>query len=95
MASITKPIILHLGDPIEYNIPLFNSLLPSTSYTIICPPLAELTRPEFIKALKEKRWGNFSALMRPFWNTGGEMGHWDKELIALLPESCKVFASAG
>lgn len=91
----SKPIVLHLGDPIEYNTDLFMKELPPTSYTVIRPPLEELTRPEFIKALKEKRWGDFSALMRPFWNTGGEMGLWDRELIGLLPKSCRVFACAG
>ena len=89
-----QPTILHLGDPIAYNISLFTSLLDST-YTVIRPSLCELARPEFIRALKEERWGNFSAIMRPFWNTGGEMGTWNDELISLLPESCKVFASAG
>lgn len=92
--TVERPIVLHLGDEIEYNLDLFNEQLLS-SYTITRPALDELTRPEFIRALTEKRWGNFSALMRPFWNTGGEMGHWDRELISLLPESCKVFASAG
>lgn len=48
-----------------------------------------------MQALKEKRWGEFSAIFRPFWGTGGEMGHWDKELVDLLPESVRVFASAG
>lgn len=44
---------------------------------------------------QEQRWGHFSAIFRPFWGTGGEMGRWDAELIGLLPESVKVFASAG
>ena len=33
--------------------------------------------------------------MRPFWNTGKDMGEWDRELIELLPEGMKVMASAG
>lgn len=48
-----------------------------------------------MKALREQRWGNFDAIFRPFWNTGGEMGRWDKELLPLVPTSCKIFASAG
>lgn len=52
-------------------------------------------REEFKKALREKRWGDFVGMYRPFWNTGGEMGNWDEELIALLPPSCKIYASAG
>lgn len=46
-------------------------------------------------ALKQRKWGDFHAIMRPFWNTGGEMGQWNRELISLLPSSVKVFASAG
>jgi hypothetical protein len=34
-------------------------------------------RPEFIRALKERQFGDFFAIYRPFWNTGGEMGNWD------------------
>lgn len=52
-------------------------------------------REEFKKALREKRWGDFVGMYRPFWNTGGEMGNWDLELIELLPKSCKIYASAG
>ncbi|CAG8953876.1 hypothetical protein HYFRA_00010837 [Hymenoscyphus fraxineus] len=88
-----KPIVLHIGDPIQWNHSLYSQF--STDFTVIRPSTEERQRPEFIKALKEKRWGNFSAIFRPFWNTGGEMGRWDKELIPLIPESCKIFASAG
>jgi hypothetical protein len=43
-------------------------------------------REEFKKALQEKKWGDFVAMYRPFWNTGGEMGNWDKELM-FVPHS--------
>lgn len=56
---------------------------------------ADLKLREFLKALQEGRWGNFSAILRPFWNTGGEMGRWDKELVPLIPKTCRIFASAG
>ncbi|KAK9249270.1 hypothetical protein V1506DRAFT_450648 [Lipomyces tetrasporus] len=46
-------------------------------------------------ALKQKKWGDFHAIFRPYWNTGGEMGLWNEELISLLPKTVKVFASAG
>jgi lactate dehydrogenase-like 2-hydroxyacid dehydrogenase len=42
-----------------------------------------------------KRFGNFSAIFRPHFQTGGEMGQWDDELIALLPPTVRIFASAG
>lgn len=30
---------------------------------------------------KVGRFGDFVAIYRPFWNTGGEMGIWDDELM--------------
>ncbi|KAG0649125.1 Glyoxylate reductase 1 [Hyphodiscus hymeniophilus] len=88
-----KPIVLHIGDPIKYNHDTYARF--ADQFTVIRPPLEELQRSKFITALKERRWGDFSAIFRPFWNTGGEMGNWDEELISLLPTSAKVFASAG
>jgi hypothetical protein len=93
MASSSKPIVLHIGDPVKWNTELFAKF--SEDFTVIRPSTEERQRDEFKKALREKRWGDFSAIFRPFWNTGGEMGNWDKELIPLLPASCKIFASAG
>ena len=89
----SKPRVLHIGDPIKYNPETY--LRFSIQCEILRPSTEERQRPEFIKALKEKRWGEFDAIFRPFWGTGGEMGKWDAELIDLLPESVKVFASAG
>jgi hypothetical protein len=93
MTSSTKPIVLHIGDHVKWNTEFYAQF--SKDFTVIRPSLEELQRPEFMKALKEKRWGNFSAIFRPFWNTGGEMGRWDGELVPLIPSSCKIFASAG
>ncbi|KAH8805749.1 D-isomer-specific 2-hydroxyacid dehydrogenase-like protein [Xylogone sp. PMI_703] len=90
---MAKPVVLHIGDPVKWNTEYYQQF--SKDFTVIRPSTKERQRDEFIKALKEKRWGNFDAIFRPFWNTGGEMGRWDKELIPLLPRSCKVFASAG
>ena len=85
---VTKPTILHLGDPIIYNHSLHSQL--SSKYTIINPAPPSLERSAFKKHLQDGTWGDFSAIMRPFWNTGGEMGRWDKELIELLPTSMRV-----
>lgn len=93
MAASEKPTILHLGDPIIHNPELHERLL--SQFTIINPPSEDLERPTFIRHLKGKTWGNFQAIMRPFWKTGGEMGKWDPELISLLPSSVQVFTSAG
>lgn len=84
---------MHTGDPIKHNHALYDEL-PS-QFDIIRPSLDELQREPFMRALKEGKWSSFHAILRPFWNTGGEMGQWDRELISLLPTSVKVFASAG
>ncbi|CRG86570.1 hypothetical protein PISL3812_03580 [Talaromyces islandicus] len=89
----SKPIILHIGDPVKFNTTLYEQL--SQQFTIIRPSEAERQREPFLQALREKKWGDFSAVLRPWWATGGEMGRWDKELIPLLPSSMKVYASAG
>ncbi|OQE20350.1 hypothetical protein PENSTE_c013G02047 [Penicillium steckii] len=86
-----KPIVLQLGDDIRWNHELHSKFQEHfdirRSYS--------MSRPEFIQALKDKKFGDFFAIYRPFWNTGGEMGNWNEELISLLPDSCKVYASAG
>ncbi|KAL2172988.1 uncharacterized protein P884DRAFT_252814 [Thermothelomyces heterothallicus CBS 202.75] len=92
-AAPRRPIVLHIGDPIKYNPKTYAEF--SDAFEVIRPSAAERERGEFIRALKERRWGDFSAIFRPFWGTGGEMGRWDEELIDLLPDTVKVFASAG
>ncbi|CAI7585511.1 unnamed protein product [Penicillium pancosmium] len=86
-----KPVVLQLGDDIRWNHELYAKFQEHfeirRSYS--------MSRSEFIQALKDKKFGDFFALYRPFWNTGGEMGNWNDELISLLPDSCKVYASAG
>lgn len=93
MATTTKPTVLHIGDPIKYNPETY--ALFSSQFNVIRPSAAERERPAFMRALRERRWGDFHAIFRPFWGTGGEMGNWDEELISLLPPSVRVFASAG
>ena len=88
-----QPVVLHIGDPIRYNPATYVEF--SNAFEVVRPSVAERERGEFIRALEERRWGNFSAIFRPFWGTGGEMGRWDAELIHLLPDSVRVFASAG
>lgn len=89
----TKPKVLHIGDPIKYNPTTYDAF--SARFEVVRPSVQERGREEFARALRERRWGDFSAIYRPFWGTGGEMGNWDAELIALLPDSVRVFASAG
>ncbi|KAL2004953.1 hypothetical protein VTN00DRAFT_2803 [Thermoascus crustaceus] len=93
MAELKKLTVLHLGDPIKYNPDIYERF--ASQFTIIRPSDEERQRDAFIAALKEKRWEDFDAIFRPFWDTGGEMGRWDQELIQLLPGTVKVFASAG
>ena len=86
-----KPIVLHLGDDIRWGHELYSKFQDK----FVVRRSYSMSRPEFIRALKERQFGDFFAIYRPFWNTGGEMGNWDEELASLLPSSCKVFASAG
>ncbi|KAI0166945.1 hypothetical protein GGR52DRAFT_574910 [Hypoxylon sp. FL1284] len=93
VAGARKPVVLHIGDPIRYNPETYAEF--ATQFDVVRPDVHERERPEFAQALRDRRWGDFSAIFRPFWGTGGEMGHWDAELISLLPDSVRVFASAG
>ncbi|OLN89089.1 Glyoxylate reductase [Colletotrichum chlorophyti] len=88
-----RPRVLHIGDPVKYNPDTYAVF--SAQCEIIRPPTPERQRPAFAAALRDRKWGDFSAVFRPFWGTGGEMGKWDDELVPLLPPSCRVFASAG
>lgn len=94
-ADPSKPVVLHIGDPVHFNPQTFAEF--SQHFTIIRPTLEERQRDAFKQALRDRRWGDFHAIFRPFWSTGGEMGPWDRELIDLLPasNSVRVFASAG
>lgn len=88
-----KPRVLHIGDPVKYNLETYAAF--SAQCDIVRPPAEERERGAFAAALRDGRWGEFEAVFRPFWGTGGEMGAWDAELIGLLPRSVRVFASAG
>ncbi|RYO86976.1 hypothetical protein DL763_006523 [Monosporascus cannonballus] len=88
-----KPVVLHIGDPIRYNPATYAEF--ATRFNVVRPPAEQRQRAGFTRALRERRWGDFAAVYRPFWGSGGEMGTWDAELVALLPDSMRVFASAG
>lgn len=88
---MTKPVVLQLGDDIRWNHDLYKEFQGQFDIK----RSHSMPRAEFVQALKTKAFGDFFAIYRPFWNTGGEMGNWDEELISLLPESCKIYASAG
>ncbi|CAK3992841.1 d-mandelate dehydrogenase [Lecanosticta acicola] len=90
MAS-SKPILLHCGDDIKWNKSLYSTL--QSKFQIVRSH--SMSRADFITALKNKTFGDFVAIYRPFWATGGEMSPWNHELIDLLPASCKIYASAG
>ncbi|ORY11148.1 hypothetical protein BCR34DRAFT_653493 [Clohesyomyces aquaticus] len=85
--------VVHIGDPIKYNPNVYESF--TTKFHVIQPPSEQRQPAEFIKALQDRRWGDFHAVYCPFWNSGGEMGQWNEELVKHLPNTCKIFASAG
>ncbi|KAJ5630625.1 uncharacterized protein N7484_010725 [Penicillium longicatenatum] len=88
----TKPTVLHIGDDIKYNHDFFKNEFTSRFNVI---QATETDRDSFIQSLKYKKYGDFSAIFRPHFQTGGFMGQWDAELISLLPPSVRIFASAG
>ncbi|KAF5967621.1 alcohol dehydrogenase [Fusarium bulbicola] len=91
MAS-KKPIVLRIGEDIKYNHDFYNNVF-TKRFDVVANE--EPDRESFIKALKENKYGQFSAIYRPHFQTGGEMGQWDEEFISLLPPSVRIFASAG
>ncbi|CAK3893259.1 D-isomer specific 2-hydroxyacid dehydrogenase [Lecanosticta acicola] len=87
-----KPTVLHLGEEIKYNHAFYqNDFLPRFDVVRSEAP----DRASFIRDLQSGKYGDFSAIFRPHFQSGGEMGQWDDELIALLPASVRIFASAG
>ena len=78
---MSKPILLHCGNDVRWNHDLYKKLQD----TFEIKRSHSMTRPEFISALKTKKFGDFSAIYRPFYQTGGEMGRWDAELMYAAP----------
>ncbi|KAL1619290.1 hypothetical protein SLS56_010180 [Neofusicoccum ribis] len=89
---MAKPVVLHLGAAVKYSTDYYEKEFLSRFQVV---QNEDLDRESFKKALKEKKYGDFSAIFRPHFQTGGEMGQWDEELISLLPPSVRIFASAG
>lgn len=87
-----KPIVLHIGEPIKYNQSFYDE---EFCKRFDVRRNEDLDRASFIQALKDNKYGAFSAIFRPHFQSGGEMGQWDEELISLLPASVRIFASAG
>ncbi|KAK4504981.1 hypothetical protein PRZ48_002944 [Zasmidium cellare] len=87
-----RPIVLQIGEAIKYNHDYYNEQF-SRRFRVVQND--KLDRESFIEALRKHEFGNFSAIFRPHFQSGGEMGQWDEELISLLPSSVKIFASAG
>ncbi|GAM39862.1 hypothetical protein TCE0_034r11750 [Talaromyces pinophilus] len=88
----SKPTVLHIGDAIKYNHEFYDNEFASRFNVV---QATETDRESFMEALKTKKYGDFSAIFRPHFQTGGFMGQWDAELIPLLPPSVRIFASAG
>jgi hypothetical protein len=86
----SNPIVLHLGDDIKWNHDLYKKL--EEKFTI--KRSHSMNREDFKNALKTKQFGDFVAIYRPFWNTGGEMGNWDDELMYVdSPSSIGTYRS--
>lgn len=92
-SSTKRPTILHLGDPICYYPDVYTRL--ASQFDFIRPKVEDLDRETFKQHLRDGTWGNFSAIMKPFWSTGSEMHPWITDLIELLPPNMKIMAGAG
>ncbi|KAI0599209.1 hypothetical protein F4775DRAFT_551902 [Biscogniauxia sp. FL1348] len=90
----TKPRVLHLGDHVHHRRALYDEFA-THHFDVVRPTWAEHERGAFAAALREGRWGRFDAVFRCSWGVGGEMGPWDADLVDLLPDSVRVFASVG
>ena len=77
---MSKPIVLHCGEDIKWNHELYQKLQD----TFEIKRSYSMPRDEFIEALKNKQLGDFYAIYRPFYQTGGEMAPWDAELMFVV-----------
>jgi hypothetical protein len=77
LQMMTKPILLHLGNDVRWNHALYKKL--EERFDI--KRSHSMNRTDFKAALEAKQFGDFVAMYRPFWSTGGEMGNWDEELM--------------
>jgi hypothetical protein len=77
LQMMTKPILLHLGNDVRWNHALYQTL--EERFDI--KRSHSMNRKDFKTALEAKQFGDFVAMYRPFWSTGGEMGNWDEELM--------------
>ncbi|KAG8525954.1 uncharacterized protein KY384_000716 [Bacidia gigantensis] len=88
----SKLRILHLGDSICYNQDIEARI--ASKFDIIHPDPEDLLRSTFIQRLKDRTWGDFDAIMKPFWSSGN-IGRWNDEVIQHLPGRMKIMACAG
>ena len=74
---MTKPGLLHLGGDIIWNYQLYKRL----EEIFDIKRSFSMDRYSFLGSLRSGAFGNFVAIYRPHWGTGGEMGKWDEELM--------------
>lgn len=76
---MSKPIVLHCGDDVqsEKNLELYKKMQEKFDIKRSW----SMSRQNFIEALQNKTFGDFYAIYRPVYQTGGEMGQWDAELM--------------
>lgn len=91
--SIGKFRVLLLGHKPYHNAETVDRLYRTCE--VIETSKSERERPNFLENLRTQKWGDFDAILRPFWYEGDEMEPFDGELISLLPRSLKVHSSCG
>ncbi|KAL1959414.1 hypothetical protein VTO42DRAFT_2217 [Malbranchea cinnamomea] len=86
-----KPILLYVGHPIQYETSRWAKL--QTSFTIL-PYTKGLSKPELISAFRPGgAYSSIDGILRPN-SSDIDLPRLDKELVAALPPTCKIIASA-
>ncbi|GAO49687.1 the Holo forms of Rhodotorula Graminis D-mandelate dehydrogenase At 2.5a [Saitoella complicata NRRL Y-17804] len=92
-----KPRVLYLGAPLRYKQDQFKEFCEH--FEIITEEVPE--RQKFIQNLKDKKYGDFAAILKPHFESGNDFRvdregkRFDKEIIDLLPSSMKIMAGGG
>nr|2W2K_A Chain A, D-MANDELATE DEHYDROGENASE [Rhodotorula graminis]2W2L_A Chain A, D-MANDELATE DEHYDROGENASE [Rhodotorula graminis]2W2L_B Chain B, D-MANDELATE DEHYDROGENASE [Rhodotorula graminis]2W2L_C Chain C, D-MANDELATE DEHYDROGENASE [Rhodotorula graminis]CAA04756.2 D-mandelate dehydrogenase [Rhodotorula graminis] len=86
-----RPRVLLLGDPARHLDDLWSDF--QQKFEVI--PANLTTHDGFKQALREKRYGDFEAIIKLAVENGTESYPWNADLISHLPSSLKVFAAAG
>ncbi|KAJ9607115.1 hypothetical protein H2200_008187 [Cladophialophora chaetospira] len=94
IAKASKPKVLQLGTTwTGHNDELVQKF--SSAFDVVPVEKQDLERAIFIEHLRCRKWGDFDAIIRPVVYSGQETEPWDDDIVSLLPQSLKIYASVG